>query len=84
MAENGGGPGSVVRANRRVGQSWETFTISKAGGGRITSGSVVTLKSMNGYYVCARNAGGLVEDGAVVADRTQASVWESFTINFAN
>ncbi len=82
VAEGGGGPGSIVRANRPVGASWETFTIQKAGGGQITNGSVVTLKSVSGSYVSAIKGGGIATDGAVVADRKLPSTWESFTINF--
>ncbi len=48
VAEGGGGPGSILRADRRLAAAWETFTIEKAGGGRISSGSVVSLR-LNGY-----------------------------------
>ncbi len=81
VAEGGGGPGSILRADRRVAAAWETFTIEKAGGGRISSGSVVSLR-LNGYYASAINGGGIATDGAVFVDRTWLSIWESFTINF--
>ncbi len=81
VAEGGGGPGSVMRANRRVAAAWETFTITKAGGGQITNGSVVNLRT-NGYYVTAIKGGGIATDGAVMVDRTIPSTWEGFKIIF--
>lgn len=78
----GGGPGSLFRVNRTVPLGWETFTITKAGGGQIVNGSAVNLRALNPYYVSAINGGGLVGDGSVVVDRTQALGWETFTLVF--
>lgn len=78
---NGGGPGSVLRANRTIPQGWETFVISRVGGGAVTGGSQITLKAAtNPYFVSAQQGGGLSGDGAVKVDRTTASTWETFTL----
>lgn len=77
---NGGGPGSILRANRTFPQSWETFVISKPGGGGIGGGSQVNLRATNPYYVSAQQGGGLSGDGSVVVDRTVANAWETFTL----
>jgi hypothetical protein len=42
----------------------------------IKAGSHVALQTDNGHFVCAEGGGG----GAVVADRTQAAGWETFTV----
>jgi hypothetical protein len=76
----GGGPGSLFRVNRVVPAQWETFTILKDGGGPIASGDPVHFLSFNSFYASAISGGGLVGDGSVVVDRTQPSVWETFTI----
>jgi hypothetical protein len=79
---NGGGPGSVLRANRTVPLQWETFVLEKPGGGAIQSGDDVRLRAASAaYYVCAERGGGLRGDGAVVVDRVQAQTWETFTLD---
>lgn len=81
VAENGGGAGSVLNANRLYPWSWETFTIHKLNGtGAINSGDQVALKSIGGYYVSAMNGGG----STVTVDRTAAITWESFTITLTH
>jgi hypothetical protein len=77
---NGGGPGSLLRANRSVPQTRETFVISKAGGGAITGGSQVSLRASNPYYVSAQQGGGRTGDGSVLVDRVTAAAWETFTL----
>jgi len=77
---NGGGPGSILRANRTFPQSWETFVISKAGGGSVGGGSQVNLRAANPYFVSAQQGGGLSGDGSVLVDRTVAGAWETFTL----
>ncbi|HKP55635.1 MAG TPA: peptidase inhibitor family I36 protein [Polyangiales bacterium] len=79
---NGGGPGSILRANRTVPQSWETFIIEKPGGGPFRGGDTIYLKaSSQPYYACAQQAGGVFGDGSVVVDRENPGTWESFTLN---
>jgi hypothetical protein len=81
VAENGGGTGSVLNANRLYPWSWETFTIHKLNGtGTINSGDTVALKSIGGYYVSATNGGG----STVLVDKTAAITWEAFTINLTH
>ena len=78
---NGGGPGSVLRANRTIVQGWETFTIWQAGGGVVTGGSVVNLQAATQpFYVSAENGGGLSGDGSVTVNRSVAKAWETFTL----
>jgi hypothetical protein len=80
-AEDGGGPGSVLDANRLYPHSWETFTIHKMNGtGAIYSGDTVSLKSINNYYVSADGGGG----GQVTCDRTSALSWETLTVNISH
>jgi len=81
VAENGGGPGSVLNANRLYPWSWETFTIEKLNGtGSINSGDTIALKSIGGYYVSATNGGG----STVLVDKTAAITWEAFTITLTH
>ena len=78
---NGGGPGSILRADRSVPLGWETFIISQAGGGVVTDGSVISLQaSTQPFYVCAEQGGGLAGDGSVTVDRSVAQGWETFTL----
>lgn len=78
---NGGGPGSVLRANRTLPRAWETFTISQAGGGLVKSGSVVSLlATAHPFYVSAEKGGGLAGDGSVTVNRSVARAWETFTL----
>jgi hypothetical protein len=79
---NGGGPGSLLRADRTVPGAWETFIIEKPGGGAIAGGDKVNFKSSTQpYYVCAEQGGGQIGDGALRVDRSQAQTWESFTLS---
>jgi hypothetical protein len=81
VAEDGGGTGSVLNANRLYPWSWETFTILKLNGtGNINSGDTVALQSIGGYYVSATNGGG----STVLVDKTAAITWEAFTINLTH
>jgi hypothetical protein len=78
---NGGGVRSVLRANRTVPQDWETFVISKVGGGAIGDGNQIHLQAVtHPFYVSALKGGGLVGDRSVVVDRTVADSWETFTL----
>ncbi len=78
---NGGGIGSILRANRTVPQGWETFVISKVGGGAIGGGNQIRLQAVtHPFYVSALQGGGLAGDGSVVVDRTVAGSWETFTL----
>lgn len=80
-AEDGGGTGSVMNANRIYPDWWETFTIHKLNGtGTINNGDPVALTSANGYYVSAANGGG----STVTVDRTAAYSWETFTIGLTH
>jgi len=80
---NGGGPGSVLRANRSLPQGWETFIVTQAGGGVVTGGSRVSLRAVTRpFYVSAERGGGLADDGAVTVNRTVARDWEMFTLLF--
>jgi hypothetical protein len=77
VAEGGGGPGSVVNADRIVPGAWETFTIEKKNGtGIISTTDQIALRSYNGYYVGADGGGG----GAVKCDAGSAQAWETFTL----
>ena len=79
--ENGGGPGSILRANRTLPLEWETFTIWQAGGGVITGGSSVNLQATTRpFYVSAEQGGGQAGDGAVTVNRSLALAWETFTL----
>lgn len=81
----GGGPSgssSLARPNRASGGAWETFTITKPGGGQITAGSVVSLKSYNNFYMSAINGGNVIGDGSVEVNRSAIGTWEGFTISF--
>jgi hypothetical protein len=81
VAEDGGGTGSVLKANRLYPWSWETFTIHKLNGtGNINSGDTIALTSILGYYVSATNGGG----STVLVDKTAAITWEAFTINLTH
>lgn len=81
VAEDGGGAGSVLNANRLYPSSWETFTIHKLNGtGAINNGDQVALRSIGGYYVSAMNGGG----STVTVDRTAALSWETFTISLTH
>jgi hypothetical protein len=84
VAESGGGPGSILRANRTAPSTWETFRIWKpTGDDDILSGDTVHLQSSTTpYYVCAEDGGGRSGDGSVVVNRTTPLGWESFTIQF--
>jgi hypothetical protein len=78
---NGGGPGSILRANRSRPLSWETFSIWQAGGGVITFGSTVSLQATtHPFYVSAERGGGQAGDGAVTVNRSMARAWETFTL----
>jgi hypothetical protein len=78
---NGGGPGSILRANRSVPLGWETFTIWQTGGGVVTGGGQVSLEaSTQPFYVTAEQGGGLAGDGAVTVNRSLALGWETFTL----
>jgi hypothetical protein len=81
VAEDGGGPGKALNANRLYPHSWETFTIHKLNGtGAINNGDPVALTSVGGYYVSAMNGGG----STVTVDRTAALSWETFTISITH
>ena len=76
-APGGGGPGSVVNATGTDYNDYQSkLTLVDLNGGLLVSGDPVALRTSNGYYVCAEGGGG----GQVVADRTQAQQWETFTI----
>jgi len=78
---NGGGAGSILRANRSVPKGWETFVISRSAGGKVTSGSRITLRAATRpAYVSAERGGGLEGDGAVTVNRSVARDWETFTL----
>jgi peptidase inhibitor family I36 len=78
---NGGGPGSILRANRSIPRGWETFIISQAGGGVVASGSAVNLRAAtHPSYVSAEKGGGVAGDGAVTVNRSAARAWETFTV----
>lgn len=79
-AENGGGTSLV--ADRTNAMEWETFRIigpnGKADGSAVENGDEISLQTSDGnHYVCAENGGG----ATVVANRTSAQVWETFTVN---
>jgi hypothetical protein len=75
VAENG-----LVKANRDVGSTWETFRMVKAGGGTgaINSGDKINLQAWDNRWICAERGGG----HEVKADRTAAGPWETFTLTF--
>jgi hypothetical protein len=78
---NGGGPDSVLRANRSLPLEWETFIIRQEGGGVITGGSAITLQALTQpFYVCAEQGGGRTGDGSVTVNRSLALGWETFTL----
>jgi hypothetical protein len=78
---NGGGPGSILRANRSLPRAWETFIVRQAGGGAITGGSRITLEaSARPYFVSAEQGGGRAGDGALTVNRSVARGWETFTL----
>lgn len=75
VAENG-----LVKANRDVGGTWETFTLEKSGPGVtgtiVKSNDKVIISTWDYRWLTAEKGGG----HEVKADRTQASTWETFTI----
>jgi hypothetical protein len=72
VAENG-----MMKANRDVASTWETFTITKvAGSGTVRSNDKINLRAWDGRYVVAERGGGK----EVKADRAKAAEWEAFTI----
>jgi hypothetical protein len=74
-AEGGGGnPDSYVNVNRTWIQSWETFTIEKPGGGRILNSDIVSIRSVNGYYMTPET------DNTVTCNRATAGTWEQYWI----
>lgn len=78
---NGGGPSSVLRANRATPLGWETFIIRQSGGGPVTGGSSVSLQATTRpFYVSAEQGGGLRGDGSVTVNRSVARGWETFTL----
>lgn len=79
-AEAGGG--REVIANRTTVGPWETFTIgpSDQTSRALMSGDRVTLRTVNGQFLCAENGGG----GEVVANRVTAGPWETFTVVHAD
>jgi Peptidase inhibitor family I36 len=78
---NGGGPGSVLRFNRRQPSDWETFVITDAPGEAITSGELVTFRAASQpFFVSTQLGGGVQGDGAVLVDRPDATTWEILTV----
>lgn len=74
MAHNGGG--GDIAGNSPNPWNWETFTIYVDGGGPVTDGSWVYLRSSNGLY--------LSSDGSwrrAKANRTGVAGWELFRVN---
>jgi|GEM_PF-6255322 len=79
-AENGGGRELV--ANRTEAREWETFKIigpnGKTDGSLVKNGDKISLLTYDGgHFVCAENGGGQ----ELVANRTEAREWETFTID---
>lgn len=75
QAELGGGHGLAAQTTNKG--LWETFTLEKRGGGAISSGDEVALRTSSGHYVVAELGGG----GKVNADRRAWGPWETFTID---
>jgi hypothetical protein len=75
-----------IKANRDVGSTWETFTITKLPRAItentrlstpvVLSNDKITLRAWDNRYVCAERGGGR----EVKADRPKAGDWETFTI----
>ncbi len=78
-AESGGG--MTLTAGRKDVREWETFRIigpnGKADGTPVQTGDKISLQTYDGsHYVSAENGGGTT----LIADRTDAREWETFTI----
>ena len=80
-AEEGGAPegtiidgrqGGLLTATREAVGPWETFGVEPQEPG------VVALRSVNGFYACAENAG---QDGVVVCRSTSVGGWERFLVH---
>jgi len=82
-AENGGGRELI--ANRTSADIWETFKIvgpnGKTDGSLVQNGDKISFQTYDGtHYVCAEGGGGR----ELVANRTEAHEWETFTVQFAS
>jgi hypothetical protein len=86
-AEGGGGPGSIVVANRRDVGAWERWTLvvldkvtlqPMPAGTPLTTGSLVALRSSGGRYLGAWDGGGDV----LKVDATAIAAWEIFEVTF--
>jgi len=81
-AEDGGGRELV--ANRTEAHQWETFKIIGLNGRTdntlVQNGDKISLQTYDSkHYVCAEDGGGR----ELVANRTEAHEWETFTVQFA-
>jgi hypothetical protein len=74
VAENGGG--SIVNANRKVAQEWETLTMFDLNGGVLADGDFVAFAAANGQFLSAENGGGSIID----ANRPRILDWELFQV----
>lgn len=82
-AEDGGGKGLI--ANRTEAHQWETFKVigpnGKIDGSPVSNGDKISLQTYdNKHFVCAESGGGQ----GLVANRTEAREWETFTVQFAS
>ena len=75
VAAEGGGGGNLT-ADRQLARTWETFTITKPGGGEISSSDRVLFRTNGVNYVMAANGG----NGIVHANSRNTREWETFQL----